>query len=62
MVDVKEGFFDDQIEAVDDRIAREEDRLDRIETSLRRKFGTMEVMMSKLNASGAALSQQLSRL
>lgn len=62
LVDIKDEFFDNQIEDIDERIAREDDRLERIEANLRRQFNTMETLLARINAEGASISQQLSRL
>lgn len=62
LIDVKEQYFTDQITGIDDRIFNEEDRLATQEATLRRQFSTMEQALAKLNAEGASISQQLSRL
>lgn len=62
LIDIKENFFTSQITDIDDRIFREDERIERIEATLRRQFNAMEIAVSKSNAVGASLTQQLNRL
>ena len=61
-IDLRTNAFKDRISGIEDREAAFELRLERVESRLRSRFTALDVLVSSLNSTNGALSQQLGSL
>lgn len=62
IIDSRTTVFEDRISTLEDRQVTLESRLDRIEARMRQRFTALDVLVSSLQATNTALTQQLDSL
>ena len=62
IIDSRTTVFEDRISTLEDRQVTLESRLERIEARMRQRFTALDVLVSSLQATNTALTQQLDSL